>query len=164
MTKETKTLKENNGIRIGATAYKGKNGTKEFFSDVMDKVHDLVGFYLSLKVSAAFSTYSKKHGSEVTDVTFKVGLCEHLGARFFDNIKPNTPLSDQDFLRDAVEFVANRIAGIILESNNMYEDLLKVLLVVQNVLVYETVIYINDEPMPDANVEHAAAIRNRILN
>lgn len=164
MNKETKTIKENDDITIGATAYKGENGKKEFFRDVMDKVCDLVEFHLSLKISAAFSIYSKKHGSEVTDVTFKVGLREHIRARYFDNIKPNTPLSDQDFLRSVMERTASHIANIIIESDNVYEDLLNVLSGVQNVLVLETVIYINDEPILDDFVEHTNSFKNRTVN
>lgn len=164
MAKETKTLKENDDIRIDATAYKGENGKKEFFSDVMDRVRDLVVFHLSLKVSAAFSIYSKKHNSEVTDVTFKVGLCESAGCQFFDNIELNKPYRDQEFLYSIIAHVASSIADIIKESDNVYEDLLNVLLVTQNVLVAETVVYINDEPITDAIVEHLAAMKNRTLN
>lgn len=164
MGKERKTIKVTDDIIVSADIYEGSNGNQKFFVDVMDKVRDLVEFHLSLKVSAAFSIYNKKHDTEVTDVTFKVGLRELAGYQLFGSLEPNKPYRDYDFLYKIIDHTASAIANIIKESDNVYEELLNVLLVVQNVLVGETVVYINDEPIPDAIVEHTAAIRNRTLN
>lgn len=164
MGKDRKTLKVNDDIIVSADIYEGSNGRQKFFVDVMDKLRDMVEFFISLKVSAAFNTYSKKYNTTLSDVTFKVALQERKDDHFFINIEPNMPYSDQDFLYKVVEHLAKGVFTAIEESDNLYEDLLKLLLVIQGVLLAETVIYINDEPIPDAIVEHTAAIRNRTLN
>ena len=164
MGKKSKTIKVNDDIIVSADIYDGSNGSQKFFVDVMDKLRGMVEFVISIKVSAAFNTYSKEHDTALSDVTFKVALQERKNDRFFINIDSNTLYSDQDFLYKVVEHLAKDVFTAIKESDNLYEDLLKLLLVIQGVLLAETVIYINDEPIPDAIVEHTAVIRNRTLN
>lgn len=166
MGKEKLTIKENDSIKVDANVYTGKNGKKELFIDMMDKIHGIVEFYLSQKVSAAFAIYIKKHNTMDTDVNTKMAI-RGWGAgndSYFDNIELNTPYDDQDFLCKVMDQIASRITAIILESDNVYEELLKVLILIQGVLLTETVVYINDEPIPDAIVERTAAMKNRTLN
>lgn len=165
MSKKVKTIKENSDIRIEANLFIGDEGKKEFFTEVMEKVRTLVNFYLSLKVSATFASYSNKHNVLSPNVKFEVMMKQERGdIRYLDNIEPNKRYSDEDFLFKVMEKLAEYVFIIVTKSDTVFDDLLKLLGCTQGVLISDTVICINGEPVVDDFTGQASEPRNATLN
>lgn len=158
-------IKENDGCSVSANFFLGNEGKKEFFTEVMETVRTLVDFYLSLKVSAAVSVYSNKRGTLDPDVKFEVMMKQERGdIRYLDNIEPNKRYSDEDFLFKVLEKLAEYVFIIVTKSDTVFDDLLKLLGCTQGVLISDTVICINGEPVVDDFTGQASEPRNATLN